>query len=181
MRVLIGCEYSGRVRDAFIAKGHDAMSCDFLPTDVPGPHYQGNIFDIIDEDWDMLIAFPPCTHLCSSGARWWKNKVQEQKDAITFVLALADTPIKKIAIENPVGILSSVWRKPDCIIQPYEHGHGETKRTCLWLKNLPPITPTDLVDGRVQRIWRMPPSKDRWKLRSITYLGIAKAFADQWG
>lgn len=134
MKVLVACEYSGVVRDAFIARGHDAMSCDLLPTDSPGPHYQGDVFDIINDGWDLLCGFPPCTHLCSSGARWWKDKQQEQKDAIKFVLDLYNCNIPKVSIENPVGILSTVWRKPDCIIQPYEHGHGETKKHVCGLK-----------------------------------------------
>lgn len=181
MKVLVACEYSGTVRDAFIARGHDAMSCDLLPTDSPGPHYQGDIFDIIDKDWDLMIGFPPCTHLCSSGARWWKDKKQEQKDAIEFVLALYNCNIPKIAIENPVGILSTVWRKPDCIVQPYEHGHGETKKTCLWLKNLPILTPSNPVSGREQKIWKCPPGPNRWKIRSKTYQGIADCMANTWG
>lgn len=180
MRCLIACEYSGVVRDAFLAKGHDAMSCDLLDTEVPGPHYKGDVFDIIDQDWDLIIAHPPCTHLAASGARWWKDKKQEQEEAIEFVRRLMDVPISKIAIENPVGILSTVVGKPDQIIQPWQFGHGETKATCLWLKNLPQLTPTDIVSGREQRIWKMSPGPNRWKDRSRTYTGIAKAMADQW-
>ena len=180
MRILVACEFSGKVRDAFLSRGHDAMSCDLLPTDVPGPHYQGDVFDLITEDWDMLIAFPPCTHLCSSGARWWKDKKKEQADAIEFVQRLWNFGVPKIAIENPIGILSTVWKKPSQIIQPWMFGHGETKSTCLWLKNLPNLEPTNIVSGREQKIWKTPPSKDRWKIRSITYTGIATAMADQW-
>ena len=180
MRVLVACEYSGAVRDAFLARGHDAMSCDLLPTDVPGPHYCGDVKDIIDDRWDMMIAFPPCTHLSASGARWWKDKVVEQAEALDFVRLLLDAPIEKIALENPVGKISSAIRKPDQIIQPWQYGHGETKATCLWLKNLPPLVPTNIVDGREARVHRMPPSADRWKLRSTTYQGIADAMATQW-
>lgn len=181
MRVLIACEFSGIVRDAFIAQGHDAMSCDFLPTEREGPHYQGNIRDIIREGWDMMVAHPPCQHLAASGARWWKDKKEVQKDAIDFVLWLKDAPIEHIAIENPIGILSTVWRKPDEIIQPWMFGHGESKATCLWLKNVPELVPTEIVLGRTQRLYRLPPSPDRWKERSRTYEGIAKAMATQWG
>lgn len=180
MRVLVACEYSGAVRDAFLARGHDAMSCDLLPTDVPGPHYCGDVKDILDDKWDMMIAFPPCTHLSASGARWWKDKVVEQAEALDFVRLLLDAPIEKIALENPVGKISSAIRKPDQIIQPWQYGHGETKATCLWLKNLPPLVPTNIVDGREARVHRMPPSADRWKLRSTTYQGIAGAMAAQW-
>jgi site-specific DNA-cytosine methylase len=156
------------------------MSCDLLPTDVPGPHYCGDVKDIIDDRWDMMIAFPPCTHLSASGARWWKDKVVEQAEALDFVRLLLDAPIEKIALENPVGKISSAIRKPDQIIQPWQYGHGETKATCLWLKNLPPLVPTNIVDGREARVHRMPPSADRWKLRSTTYQGIADAMATQW-
>lgn len=181
MRVLVACEYSGKVRDAFITKGHDAISCDLLPTDVPGPHYQGDVFDIIDNDFDMMIAHPPCTHLAVSGARWFKDKQKEQAEALEFVRRLMDAPIRRIAIENPISIISSRIRKPDQIIQPWQFGHGETKATCLWLKNLPKLVPTDVVEGREQRIWKLPPSADRWKKRSETFQGIADAMADQWG
>jgi len=180
MRVLVACEYSGAVRDAFLARGHDAMSCDLLPTDVPGPHYCGDVRDILDDKWDMMIAFPPCTHLSASGARWWKDKVVEQAWALDFVRLLLDAPIEKIALENPVGKISSAIRKPDQIIQPWQFGHGETKATCLWLKNLPLLAPTNIVEGREARVHRMPPSADRWKLRSTTYQGIADAMAAQW-
>jgi len=185
MRVLIACEYSGRVRDAFIGGGHDAMSCDLLPTDVPGPHYRGSMFDVIDYPWDLLIAHPPCTHLSVSGSRHFKAKRIDgrQQAAVSFFMQIVrrSEHIKRVAIENPVCIMSSLWRKPDQIIQPWMFGHGETKATCLWLKNLPMLRPTDVVDGREERIHRMPPSADRWKLRSETYAGIAQAMADQWG
>ena len=182
MRVLVACEYSGRVRDAFARMGHDATSCDMLPTDEPGKHYQGDVTDILGDGWDMMVAFPPCTHLAVSGARWFKEKRADgrQQAALDFVRLLMDAPIDKIAIENPVSIISSHIRKPDQTIQPWQFGHGETKRTCLWLKNLPKLTPTDIVEGREQRIWKMPPSADRWKFRSQTYAGIAQAMAEQW-
>jgi len=183
MKVLVACEYSGRVRDAFIKLGHDAMSCDLLPTDAPGPHYQGNIFDVVDYPWDLLIAHPPCTHLSVSGARHFSEKQNDgrQQSGVSFFMRLAKLDIPRIAIENPVCIMSSIWRKPDQIIQPWQFGHGETKATCLWLKNLPLLKPTDIVDGRENRIHRMPPTADRWKLRSETYQGIADAMAGQWG
>ena len=181
IKVLVACEYSGVVRDAFIKQGHDAISCDLLPTEQPGPHYEGDVLDILNDGWDLMIAHPPCTHLAVSGARWFKDKQEEQKEALDFVRVLLDAPIKHIALENPVSIISSKIRKPDQIIQPWQFGHGETKKTCLWLKNLPPLKPTKIVEGREQRIWKMPPSKDRWKLRSATYQGIADAMANQWG
>jgi hypothetical protein len=183
MRVLIACEYSGTVRDAFRAQGHDAMSCDLLPTDKPGPHYQGDVFDIIDEGWDLMIAHPDCTHLAVSGARHFPAKIADgrQADALFFVQRLLDAPISRICLENPVSIISSRIRKPDQIIQPWQFGHGETKTTCLWLKGLPKLIPTDIVQGRADRIHKMPPSPDRWKLRSTTYQGIAYAMAKQWG
>jgi site-specific DNA-cytosine methylase len=183
MRVLVACEYSGRVRDAFIANGHDAMSCDLLPTDSPGPHYQGDVRDILNDGWDLMIAHPPCTHLAVSGARHFAAKIADgrQKAALDFVIWLMNAPIDKIAIENPISVISSKIRKPDQIIQPWQFGHGETKATCLWLKNLPKLTATDVVDGREARVHKMPPSEDRWKLRSTTYQGIANAMADQWG
>jgi hypothetical protein len=184
MRVLIACEYSGRVRDAFLAKGHEAMSCDLLPTDAPGPHYQGSVLDVLGDGWDLMIAHPPCTYLAVSGMHWTTRGLRDPKlteDALQFVHALMDAPIDRIAIENPISIISSRIRKPDQIIQPWQFGHGETKATCLWLKNLPLIAPTKIVDGRSDRIHKMPPSPDRWKLRSTTYSGIAQAFADQWG
>ena len=180
MKVLVACEYSGAVRDAFIQAGHDAISCDLLPTDVDGPHYQGDVANIINDKWDLMIAHPPCTHLAVSGARWFKDKLVEQSHALEFVRMLMDAPIERIAIENPISIISSRIRKPDQIIQPWQFGHGETKSTCLWLKNLPLLKPTNIVDGREARIHRMPPSPDRWKERSKTYKGIAEAMAQQW-
>lgn len=181
MKILIACEYSGAVRDAFISLGHDAISCDLLPTDVPGPHYEGDIKDIINDGWDLMIAHPPCTHLAVSGARWFKEKQQEQIEALDFVRFLLNAPIERIALENPISIISSRIKKPDQIIQPWMFGHGETKATCLWLKNLPKLIPTDIVSGREQRIHKLPPTPDRWKIRSKTYDGIAKAMAQQWG
>jgi hypothetical protein len=183
MRVLVACEYSGRVRDAFIAQGHDAMSCDLLPTDAPGNHYQGDVADVIHDGWDLMIAHPPCTHLAVSGARHFAAKKASgvQDEALDFVRMLLNAPIERIALENPISIISSRIRKPDQIIQPWQFGHGETKSTCLWLKNLPLLTPTNIVSGRDDRIHKMPPSADRWKKRSTTYEGIAQAMAEQWG
>lgn len=181
MKILVACEYSGKVRDAFKAKGHDAWSCDLLPTDVNGQHIQGDVLDVLDQGWDMMIAHPPCTHLAVSGARWFKDKRKEQHEALEFVKALLDAPINKIALENPVSIISTKIKKPTQIIQPWQHGHGETKATCLWLKNLENLVPSKVVSGRKTRIHYMSPSKDRWKLRSETYSGIAKAMAEQWG
>lgn len=181
MKVLVACEYSGVVRDAFIAAGHDAMSCDLLQTDVPGPHYQGDVRDILGDGWDLMVAHPPCTHLAVSGARWFHLKQTEQAEALEFVKLLLNAPIKHIALENPVSIISSRIRKPDQVIQPWQFGHGETKATCLWLKCLPKLVPTNIVAGREPKVHRMPPSKDRWKLRSTTYKGIAQAMAQQWG
>jgi hypothetical protein len=191
MRVLIACEYSGTVRDAFIAAGHDAMSCDLLPTDAPGPHWCGDVREVLGMGWDLMIAHPPCTHLAVSGARWFKDKQQEQAEALEFVRLLLDAPIPRIALENPVSIISSRIRKPDQIIQPYEHGHEATKTTCLWLKNVPPLQPSNIVgkgarhvtkSGRSLPQWyNLPPSADRWKIRSATFPGIARAMAQQWG
>ena len=181
MRVLVACEFSGVVRDAFIRRGHDAWSCDLLPTERPGPHFRRTIEDCFDEKWDLLIAHPPCTHLCVSGARWFQNKQAEQREAIRFFMALMGAPIDRIAIENPIGIMSTQYRKPDQIIQPWQFGHGETKATCLWLKNLPPLVPTNIVEGREQRIFKMSPGPNRSKERSRTYQGIADAMAAQWG
>ena len=180
MRVLVACEFSGIVRDAFIKKGHDAMSCDMLPTEAEGPHYEGDVRNVLDDGWDMMIAHPPCTHLAVSGARWFKGKEMEQWEALNFVRLLLEAPIDRIALENPVSVISTKIRKPDQIIQPWMFGHGETKATCLWLKNLPKLEPTDIVEGRENRVHRMAPSKDRWKNRSRTYSGIAKAMAEQW-
>lgn len=184
MRVLVACEFSGAVRDAFAARGHDAWSCDLLPSESAfGKHYHGTIDDVLRStaQWDLMIAHPPCTHLAASGARWWPSKRDQQRAAIDFVRHLANQEIPRIAIENPVGILSSAWRKPDQIIQPWQFGHGETKATCLWLKGLPKLTPTDIVLGREPRIHREPPSPERWKNRSRTLRGIAAAMAAQWG
>ena len=183
MRVLVACEYSGTVRDAFIRRGHDAMSCDLLPTERPGPHHCGDVLEVLEDGWDMMIAHPPCTHLAVSGARHFAEKKKDgrQGAAIEFFMALANADIPRIAIENPVCIMSSIWRKPDQTIQPWQFGHGETKATCLWLKGLQKLQPTFLVSGREQRIHRMPPSPDRWKNRSKTFYGIAEAMAQQWG
>ena len=181
MKVLIACEYSGAVRDAFIAQGHDAISCDILPTDAPGPHYQGDVRDILEDGFDLMVAHPPCTHLAVSGARWFKDKQVEQAEALDFVRLLLAAPIDKIALENPISIISSRIRKPNQIIQPWQFGHGETKATCLWLKNLPKLQPTQIVDGREAKVHRMSPGPDRWKERSKTYQGIAEAMAQQWG
>lgn len=180
MKILVACEFSGVVRDAFNNLGHDALSCDLLPTESPGPHYLGNVLDILNEGWDMMIAHPPCTHLAVSGSRWFRNKQQEQKEALEFVRILLSAPIPKIALENPISVISSKIRKPDQIIQPWQFGHGETKATCLWLKGLPKLVATDIVVGRENRIHKMPPSPDRWKERSRTYIGIANAMAEQW-
>lgn len=169
MKILIACEFSGIVRDAFIKRGHNATSYDLLPTESFGPHYERNVLDVLDQNWDLMIAFPPCTHLAVSGARWFKGKEKEQAAALKFVRMLLDAPIDKIALENPIGIISTRIRKPDQIIQPWQFGHGETKATCLWLKNLPLLRPTNIVTGRESRIHKMPPSKDRWKKRSLTY------------
>ena len=183
MRVLIACEFSGVVRRAFAKRGHDAWSCDLLPPEdgLRGRHIQGDVMDVIHDNWDLMIAHPPCTHLAVSGARWFKDKQEEQRAALGFVRALLDAPIDKIALENPISVISSRIRKPDQIIQPWQFGHGETKATCLWLKNLPRLVPTNIVDGRDARVHKMPPGPDRWKERSRTYQGIADAFADQWG
>lgn len=181
MKVLIACEYSGVVRDAFILRGHNAMSCDLLPTESSGPHYQGDVMDIIGDGWDLMIAHPPCTHLAVSGSRWFYKKEKEQAEALEFVRRLFAAPIPLIALENPVSVISSKIRKPDQIIQPWQFGHGETKATCLWLKGLPLLRHTDIVEGREQRVWRMPPGPNRWKERSRTFPGIAEAMAAQWG
>ena len=180
MRVLVACEYSGIVRDAFAAFGHDAWSCDLLPTERLGNHIHGDVLQHLHRNWDMMIAHPPCTHLAVSGARWFKDKQREQADALDFVRRLLDAPIPRIALENPISIISSRIRKPDQIIQPWQFGHGETKATCLWLKNLPKLVPTNIVEGREARIHKMPPGPDRWKERSRTYQGIATAMATQW-
>jgi site-specific DNA-cytosine methylase len=181
MRVLVACEFSGRVRDAFLARGHDAMSCDLLPSETPGPHHEGDVRDVLDGGWDLMVAHPPCTHLAVSGARWFSEKRMRQVEALAFVRLLLDAPVPRIALENPVSIISSRIRKPDQVVQPWWFGEGETKTTCLWLKNLPPLVPSKVVAGRDDRIHREPPSPDRWKNRSRTYPGIAEAMADQWG
>ena len=182
MRVLIACEFSGVVREAYTAKGHDARSCDILPSEIPRNHYQCKIEEIPKKgQWDLMIAFPPCTHLAVSGARWFKDRIEEQREAIDFFMSLVNAPIPRIAIENPIGIMSTKYRKPDQIIQPWQFGHGETKATCLWLKNLPKLKPTNIVEGREARIHRMAPGPNRSKERSRTYPGIAAAMAEQWG
>jgi hypothetical protein len=196
MRVLVACEYSGTVRDAFVRAGHYALSCDLLPTEQPGLHYQGDIRDVLNDGWDLMIAHPPCTYLCSSGLHWNKKRPERAKmtlDALEFVQLLLDAPIPKIALENPIGVISTQIRKPDQTVQPYQFGHDASKATCLWLKNLPLLQPTQeipprMIDGKPR--WsnqtdsgqnKLPPSKDRWKIRSTTYLGIAEAMARQWG
>lgn len=196
MKVLIACEYSGRVRDAFLRAGHDAMSCDLLPTDVPGPHYQGDVTNIINDGWDLMVAHPPCTYLSVSGMHWTKRGLRDPQlteDALAFVRLLLDASIERIALENPISVISSRIRKPDQIITPYMFGHDASKKTCLWLKNLPPLQPTQYVEPRIvdgRKRWgnqtdsgqnKLPPSADRWKIRSETYQGIADAMADQWG
>ncbi len=187
MRVLVACEFSGVVRDAFIARGHDAISSDYLISEKDGPHYQGNVLDIIRTNWDLMVAHPPCTYLCNSGVRWLKgnnDRWQHMKNAAFFFRQLLEAPIPKIAIENPIPhryAVKQIGCKYDQIVQPWQFGHGETKATCLWLKNLPKLKPTNIVAGRLQRIWRLPPSEDRGMLRSITYQGIANAMAEQWG
>ena len=183
MRVLVACEFSGVVREAFRARGHDAWSCDLLPAEDGSPfHIQGNVLGSpLNDGWDLMVAHPPCTHLAVSGARWFKDKAQEQADALDMVRRLLAAPIPRIALENPVSIISSRIRKPDQVIQPWMFGHGEVKATCLWLKDLPPLVPTDVVDGREARVHRMAPGPDRWKERSRTLPGIAAAMAGQWG
>jgi site-specific DNA-cytosine methylase len=181
MRVLIACEFSGIVRRAFNVRDNDAWSCDILPSERTGKHIQCDVRDILNDGWDLMIAHPPCTHLAVSGARWFKEKQAEQESALEFVRLLMAAPIPKICIENPVSIISSRIRKPDQIIQPWQFGHGETKATCLWLKGLPKLKPTNIVSERENRIHRMPPRPDRGKERSRTYQGIANAMAEQWG
>jgi hypothetical protein len=190
MKVLVACEYSGIVRDAFIKLGHDAISCDLLPTDSPGPHYQGNVLDIIGGGYDLMIAHPPCTYLSVSGMHWTKRGLRDPKlteDALDFVKILLDAPIKRIALENPISVISSRIRKPDQIINPFMFGHDASKKTCLWLKNLPLLTATDLIlkdrysNQTPSGQNNLGPSKDRWKIRSKTYHGIADAMANQWG
>jgi len=182
MKIIVACEFSGIVRDAFRVAGHDAVSCDLIPSETEGPHYSLPVQLVPRlESYDLLIAFPPCTHLAVSGARWFKEKRAEQEQAIEFVRWLMNAPVRRIAIENPIGIISSHIRKPDQIIQPWMFGHGEVKATCLWLNNLPKLTPTNIVEGRKPRVHHEPPSPERWKNRSRTYQGIAEAMAEQWG
>ena len=195
MKVLIACEYSGIVRDAFASKGHDAWSCDILPTESPGNHFQGDVLEHLDKGWDLMIAHPPCTHLAVSGARWFtegKKPWSLQEEALDFVRKLLAAPIDKIALENPVSVISTKIKKPNQIIQPFEYGHDVTKRTCLWLKNLPNLKPTKIVKPDIvlvngKKMSRMHyesfklPSKERSKVRSKFYTGIANAMADQWG
>lgn len=184
MRVLVACEYSGRVRDAFRAHGHDAMSCDLLPTEVPGPHYEGPVEDVLGDGWDLMIAHPPCTYLARSGMHWTTRGLRDPKlteDALDFVRLLMAAPIDRWCIENPISIISCRIRKPDQTIQPWEYGHGETKATCFWLHNLPRLRPTIYAEGREERVLMMPPGPDRWKERSRTYQGVADAMGEQWG
>ena len=185
MRVLIACEFSGRVRTAFRRQGHDAYSCDLLPAEDDGPHIQGDVRALLAQAWDLMIAFPPCQHLAVSGARWFAGKQREQQEALDFVRALLGAPIPKIAVENPVGVISTRIRRPDQIIQPWQFGHEETKTTCLWLKGLPPLQPTQIMTVRNRNLTpsgqnKLGPSPDRWKQRSRTYSGIAAAMAEQW-
>ena len=193
LRVLVACEYSGTVRDAFRSLGHDAMSCDLLPTDAPGPHHMGDVMPLLKQSWDILIAFPPCTYLCSSGMHWTvrgKRDPQLTEDALLFVAGLLNASATHIALENPVGAISTRIRKPDCVIHPWQFGHPESKTTCLWLKNLPALAPTKILLKPASGHWenqckngsqnKLPPSPDRWKLRSKTYQGIAEAMAEQW-
>lgn len=196
MKVLVACEYSGAVRDAFIACGHEALSCDLLPTDVPGPHYQGDVRDILNDGWDLMVAHPPCTYLSVSGMHWTTRGLRDPQlteDALEFVRLLLSAPIPRIALENPVSVISSRIRKPDQIITPYQYGHDASKKTCLWLKNLPLLQPTEFIEPRIvdgKKRWgnqtdsgqnSLAPSADRWKIRSETYKGIAEAMASQWG
>lgn len=183
MRVLVACEYSGIVRDAFASRGHFTMSCDLLPSERPGNHWKGDIFEILDFDWDLVIMHPPCTHIAVSGAKHFAEKRVDgrQQSALDFVGKLLDCKAPRWALENPVSIISSHFRKPDQIVQPWQFGHGETKATCLWLKGLPKLIPTNIVEGRDARVHHMAPSANRWKERSRTYQGVAEAMADQWG
>ncbi len=190
MRVLVACEFSGVVRDAFLAKGHPATSCDLIDSTKPGAHYKGDVRDLLHDGWDLMIAHPPCTHLAVSGAKWFKYKVKEQQEALEFVMLLMDAPIPKICLENPISIISTRIRKPDQIIQPWQFGHPEAKSTCLWLKDLPRLTHTNVLPLPESGRWsnqtpsgqnKLGPSPDRAKLRSITYQGIADAMAAQWG
>ena len=181
MRVLVACEFSGIVRDAFAARGHDAWSCDLLPTERPGQHIQGDVLGHLGDGWDLMIAHPPCTHLAVSGARWFASRTKQQEDALDFVRTLLGAEIPRIALENPVSVISTKIRKPEQIIQPYYFGQPFKKTTCLWLKGLPLLKPTNNLGGGKQVCWKEPPHPDRWKRRSRTYQGIANAMADQWG
>lgn len=183
MKVLIACEESGTVREAFAKNSHDAWSCDLLPSRMPGKHLQCSVLDVLDRDWDLIVAFPPCTDLCVSGARWFKEKREsgQQQKSIDFFLYFTKLECLKVCIENPIGIMSRHYRKPDQIIQPWQFGHGETKSTCLWLKGLPELKPSNIVEGREGKVWKMPPGPNRQRDRSKTYQGIADAMADQWG
>ena len=181
MKVLAACEFSGVVRDAFLARGHNAWSCDLLPTERPGPHIQGDALKVLDDGWDLMVAFPPCTHLARSGARWWPDRLAEQVEALRFASMLMLASVPHIAVENPPGRIGSAIRPADQYIQPWQFGHGEVKMTGLWLKNLPRLTPTDVVRGREPRVHRLGPSPDRWRERSRTLPGIAEAMAAQWG
>ena len=184
-KVLIACEESQAVTIRFRKLGIKAYSCDIESCSGGHPewHIQGDVIPLLKQKWDMIIAFPPCTHLAVSGARWFKEKRADgrQQQGIDFFMQFANAKCEKIAIENPIGIMSTIWRKPDQIIQPWQFGHDETKATCLWLKNLPLLKPTNIINGRNHNIWRMPPSKDRAKIRSKTFPGIAKEMANQWG
>jgi len=183
MRVLIAGEFSGKIRNAFSKKGHHALSCDFLPSESPGNHYIGNWKNIWSAQWDLIIFHPSCTHLAVSGARHFKEKIKDGRQdlAVSQFMECINAPAQKICVENPICIMSRLYKKPDQIIQPWQFGHGETKATCLWLKGLSKLIPTNIVNGRESRIHRLPPSKDRWKIRSETYDGIAEAMAEQWG
>jgi hypothetical protein len=181
MHVLVACEYSGAVREAFRRRGHNAWSCDLLPTEVPGKHYEGDVRDVLYRRWDLVIAHPPCTYLAVSGARWFKDRQAEQDAALAFVRLLMSAPCPRIALENPVSVISSRIRKPDQVVHPWWFGHGETKATCLWLKGLPKLRATNIVAGRVPRVHHMPPGPNRWRERSRTYAGVAQAMAEQWG
>ncbi len=189
MNILVACEFSGIIRDAFIKKSHEVISCDLLPSEAPGPHYQGDIKNILNADWDMILAFPPCTHLAVSGARYFEEKRKDgrQQQGIDFFMLFAKHKCKKIMIENPVGIMSTIWKKPDQIIQPYEYGHNASKKTCLWLKGLPLLKSTKIIKKDIYANQtpsgqnKLGPSVNRAKLRSITYQGIADAMAQQWG
>jgi site-specific DNA-cytosine methylase len=182
MKILVACEFSQIVTNAFRLQGHDAFSCDLLPTEGnPDWHIQAPVETLFDDEWDLIITHPPCQHLAVSGARWFKDKREEQALAIGFFMSFTMLDCPRIAIENPIGIMSTIYRKPDQIIQPWQFGHGETKATCLWLKNLPLLKPTNIVEGRTARIHREPPGPDRWKNRSRTFNGIAEAMANTWG